>query len=62
MRSKEKMASGLDYISNSGGNEFVRKGITGEWRNYLAQEHITMIKERYGDLLIKLGYEKDNNW
>lgn len=39
-----------------------RKGISGDWKNYFNQDHINTFKEEYGDLLVKLGYEKDNDW
>lgn len=39
-----------------------RKGIVGDWRNYLKQEHIERFKELCGQQLIALGYEKDLNW
>lgn len=39
-----------------------RKGQAGDWRNYFNEEHKTCFKDRYGDLLIQLGYEKDSNW
>lgn len=39
-----------------------RSGKTGEWKKYFTDEHKKIFKEVAGDLLIKLGYEKDNNW
>jgi sulfotransferase 6B1 len=39
-----------------------RSGKTGEWRKYFTQEHKQIFKDTAGDLLIRLGYEKDNNW
>lgn len=39
-----------------------RSGKTGEWKKYFKDEHKKLFKEVAGDLLIKLGYEKDNNW
>lgn len=32
------------------------------WRDTLNDQHIATMKQRYGDLLIRLGYEKDLNW
>jgi len=43
-------------------NSHFRKGIAGDWKNHFNQQHIDYFKEQYGDLLIKLGYEKDKNW
>lgn len=39
-----------------------RKGKPGNWRDYFTQSNIDYFKETSGDLLINLGYEKDNNW
>ncbi len=43
-------------------NRFIRKGVTGDWRNHFTAEDKKLFKDLAGDLLIKLGYEKDNNW
>ena len=39
-----------------------RSGKTGEWKKHFTEEHKKIFKEVAGDLLIKLGYEKDGNW
>lgn len=39
-----------------------RAGKTGGWREYFTEEHKRLFKEVAGDLLIRLGYEKDNDW
>ena len=39
-----------------------RSGKTGEWRKYFTAEHKKLFKEVAGDLLVKLGYEKTNDW
>ena len=39
-----------------------RKGVAGDWKNFFDEELKTEFKTRYGDLLVKLGYEKLNNW
>ncbi len=39
-----------------------RSGKTGEWRKYFTEEHKRLFKEVAGDLLIRLGYEKDKDW
>lgn len=41
---------------------FVRKGISGDWRNYLTPDQKERFKATAGDLLVELGYEKDTNW
>lgn len=39
-----------------------RKGKRGDWRNHFSERHKSVFKHKYGELLIKLGYEKDLNW
>lgn len=39
-----------------------RKGVAGDWRNYFSEPLKDAFKERYGDLLIRAGYERDNDW
>lgn len=39
-----------------------RKGVSGDWRNHFKEEHIKLFKEKYNDLLVKLGYEVDSDW
>jgi hypothetical protein len=43
-------------------NSHFRKGIVGDWRNYLNESHKSSFKEIAGDKLIELGYEDDLNW
>ena len=40
-----------------------RKGVVGDWKNHIKDERSkTEIKRKYGDLLIKLDYERDYSW
>lgn len=39
-----------------------RSGKTGGWREAFTEEHKKLFKEVAGDLLIRLGYEQDNDW
>lgn len=39
-----------------------REGKIGSWKKYFTQEQIELFKKEAGDLLIELGYEKDQNW
>lgn len=41
---------------------FFRKGVSGDWKNAFTDKDKKIFKEEAGDLLIKLGYEKDDNW
>ncbi len=46
----------------SKGSLTYRKGIVGDWRNHFSEDHRRVFKQVAGDLLIRLGYEKDTNW
>lgn len=39
-----------------------RKGQPGEWREWFDEDLKRLFKERTGDLLIRLGYERDHDW
>jgi hypothetical protein len=39
-----------------------RKGKPGNWREHFTEANKALFKEKAGDLLIRLGYEEDNNW
>ena len=39
-----------------------RKGQPGDWRNHFTEEHVAAFKEKFGDLVVRLGYEPDNDW
>ncbi|HXF84727.1 MAG TPA: hypothetical protein VNK49_05000 [Anaerolineales bacterium] len=39
-----------------------RSGKTGGWREHFTEEHKKLFKEVAGDLLVRLGYEKSNDW
>ena len=39
-----------------------RLGKTGEWKKHFTEEHKKIFKDAAGDLLVRLGYEKDNDW
>ena len=41
---------------------FFRKGIAGDWENVFGEQDRQAFKEEAGELLIQLGYEKDNDW
>lgn len=43
-------------------NAHYRKGMPGDWRNHFTDVHKAYFKREYNDLLIKLGYEKDDKW
>jgi hypothetical protein len=39
-----------------------RKGISGDWANYFTREHRAAFKQKYGNLVVRLGYESHNDW
>jgi sulfotransferase 6B1 len=39
-----------------------RSGKTGGWHEHFTVEHKALFKDIAGDLLVKLGYEKSNDW
>ncbi len=39
-----------------------RSGKTGEWKKHFTEEHKKIFKDVAGDLLVKLGYERNNDW
>ncbi|MBK7449353.1 MAG: sulfotransferase domain-containing protein [Anaerolineales bacterium] len=39
-----------------------RSGKTGGWTQHFSEENKKLFKDVAGDLLVQLGYEKDNNW
>lgn len=43
-------------------NSFLRKGISGDWRNYFDENEKDSMKKFTKNLLIHLGYEKSQNW
>src|ERR687890_277208 len=43
-------------------SSFYRKGVAGDWNNYFTERDKEIYKEEAGDLLIRLGYERDLDW
>ncbi|MBN2146006.1 MAG: hypothetical protein JW726_01415 [Anaerolineales bacterium] len=39
-----------------------RRGQSGEWRKHFTEEHKQLFKQCAADVLIRLGYEDDENW
>jgi hypothetical protein len=59
---RERILEALESSINPGRSPTFRSGRTGEWQKYFTPEHKQIFKDAAGDLLIRLGYEKDNNW
>jgi hypothetical protein len=41
---------------------FARKGIVGDWKSNFNSNSKDLTKSELGDILIEMGYEKDENW
>ncbi len=54
--------SALEFSINPARSPTFRSGKTGEWKKHFTGEHKKLFKDVAGDLLVKLGYEKDNDW
>jgi len=39
-----------------------RAGKTGGWKTYFTDEHKKLFKDIAGDLIVRLGYEQNNDW
>jgi hypothetical protein len=59
---RELILESLESSINPSRSPTFRSGKTGEWKKHFTPEHKKIFKEVAGDLLIKLGYEKDNHW
>jgi hypothetical protein len=43
-------------------SSFYRKGVAGDWKYLFDERDRQVYKEEAGELLIRLGYEKDGGW
>jgi hypothetical protein len=50
------------HIYNERSSHYVAGGKVGCWRNYFTIKNIETFKEKAGDLLVRLGYEENNDW
>lgn len=41
---------------------FLRKGISGDWKNKFSKDAAEVFNRYAGKMLVKLGYEKDSSW
>jgi hypothetical protein len=59
---RETIHHSLELAINPKKSPTFRSGKTGEWKKYFKDEHKTIFKDIAGDLLVRLGYEKDTDW
>jgi sulfotransferase 6B1 len=60
--SRQLILDSLETSVNPRRSPTFRSGKTGEWRKYFTAEDKRIFKNVTGNLLVKLGYEKDNDW
>ena len=59
---RELILESLESSINPSRSPTFRSGKTGEWKKYFTDEHRKIFKDVASELLIRLGYEKNNNW
>ena len=59
---RQLILESLEASINPSRSPTFRSGKTGEWEKHFTEEHKKIFKDMAGDLLVKLGYEKDNDW
>ncbi|HJS19730.1 MAG TPA: hypothetical protein VJ785_13365 [Anaerolineales bacterium] len=59
---REKALSILTEAIQPRKSHTFRSGKTGGWREHFTEEHKKLFKDVAGDLLVRLGYEKSNDW
>jgi len=60
--SRQTILASLESSIDPGKSPTFRSGKTGEWKKLFTPEHKRIFNEVAGDLLIRLGYEQNNNW
>ena len=60
--SRQVIFDSLEASINPKRSPTFRSGKTGEWQKYFTEQHKKIFKDVAGDLLVKLGYETDNDW
>lgn len=59
---RQMILNSLESSINPAKSPTFRSGKTGEWKQYFTSEHKKIFKDVAGDLLVKLGYEKNYDW
>lgn len=57
IHSFDQMAGGGRKIGEEDEKSHYRKGVPGDWRNHLTDDHLKLFRKRYGDLVERLGYD-----
>jgi len=59
---RQLILSAMETSINPTKSPTFRSGKAGEWKKHFTEEHKRIFKDVAGDLLVKLGYEKNNDW
>ncbi len=57
----EKHAGGREKGKEDASSHY-RRGVGGDWINHFEERHVALFKERWNELLLRLGYEEDPDW
>ena len=60
--SRSSILDSMESSINPGRSPTFRSGKTGEWKKHFTEQHKKLFKDVAGNLLIRLGYEKDHSW
>jgi hypothetical protein len=53
---------GRSQLQARGARRHIRSGMPGDWRNHLTEKHRVAFKERFGDVVSRLGYDSSGGW
>jgi hypothetical protein len=59
---RELILDSLESSINPKKSPTFRSGKTGEWKKHFTEDHKKIFKDVAGDLLVRLGYEQNNDW
>jgi sulfotransferase family protein len=59
---RQLILESLESSINPSRSPTFRSGKTGEWKKHFTEPHKQIFKDMAGDLLVQLGYEKNNDW
>jgi hypothetical protein len=59
---RQLILNSLETSINPTKSPTFRSGKTGEWKKHFTDEHKKIFKNVAGDLLVRLGYEENNDW
>lgn len=53
----DRMTGGTRTVGEEDEKSHYRKGVAGDWRNHLTDDHLELFRKRYDDLVERLGYD-----